>query len=73
MLIEACENELLLDDAYMIKECADKSGINTKLLIYKGMFHSFQTISLNAATSKTAWNDMGKYINNISKERENAK
>ena len=73
MLIEACENELLLEDAYMIKECADKSGINTKLLIYKGMFHSFQTISLNAATSKTAWNDMGKYINNISKERENAK
>ena len=37
------------------------------------MFHSFQTISLNAATSKTAWNDMGKYINNISKERANAK
>lgn len=69
ILIEACENELLLDDAYMIKKCADSAGVKAELLVYEGMFHSFQTISLSATTSKTAWSDIGKYINNISNER----
>lgn len=73
MLIQACGNELLLDDAYMIKKCADNAGVKAELLIYEGMFHSFQTISLNATTSKKAWFDIGKYINNTFVERICAK
>ena len=49
----------------LLKEKADFYGVDPELKIYEGMFHSFQTISPNAATSKTAWNDAGAFIDKI--------
>lgn len=65
ILIQTCNNEMLLDDAMLLKEKADKFGVDATLQIYDGMFHSFQTISPNAATSKTAWIDAGAFIDEI--------
>ena len=65
MMIQTCSNEMLLDDAKLLKEKADFYGVDAELKIYEGMFHSFQTISPNAATSKTAWNDAGSFIDKI--------
>lgn len=65
ILIQTCNNEMLLDDAKLLKEKADKFGVDATLKIYDGMFHSFQTISPNAATSKSAWSDAGAFIDKI--------
>ncbi len=70
MFIQACSNEMLLDDAKKIKEIADKSGISAELKLYDNMFHSFQTVTANAETSKKAWVDIGEFINKIFRKEE---
>lgn len=65
MLIQASKKEMLLSDSLMAKENADKASVECELLLYNNMFHSFQTLSPNAATSKLAWVDSGNFINNI--------
>ena len=65
IMIQTCSNEMLLDDAKLLKEKADSFNVQTELKIYEGMFHSFQTISPNAATSKKAWSDAGAFIDKI--------
>ncbi len=65
VLIQACSNEMLLDDAKKIKQLCDKSNVDCTLQLYDNMFHSFQTVTANAETSKQAWLDIGEFINKI--------
>ncbi len=65
IFIQACSNEMLVDDAKKVKEIADKSKVKCELKLYDNMFHSFQTVTANAETSKSAWIDTGKFLNNI--------
>lgn len=63
--IQACSNEMLLDDAKTVYNLAVKSGVEAQLKLYDNMFHSFQTVTANAETSKKAWLDTGEFINSI--------
>ncbi|MBQ8782896.1 MAG: alpha/beta hydrolase [Clostridia bacterium] len=65
IFIQACSNEMLLDDAKTVLNLAASSGVDAKLKLYDNMFHSFQTVTANAETSKKAWLDTGEFINSI--------
>ena len=65
IFIQACSNEMLLDDAKAVYNLAISSGTDAKIKIYDNMFHSFQTVTANAETSKIAWLDTGEFINSI--------
>lgn len=65
VFIQACSNEMLLDDAKAVHKIALNSGIKSELKLYDNMFHSFQTVTANAETSKKAWLDTGEFINKI--------
>lgn len=68
IFIQACSNEMLLDDAKTVLALANKAGVDVKLKLYDNMFHSFQTVTANAETSIKAWLDTGDFINSIIKK-----
>lgn len=68
--IQVSDNEMLLDDAMEIKKIADKSDVDCVIELYHNMFHSFQTVTHNAETSRKAWQDTGKFINSIINKKE---
>lgn len=70
VLIQACGNEMLLDDAEAVFRLATKAGVDAQIKLYENMFHSFQTVTANAETSKRAWSDTGEFINTIIFKKE---
>lgn len=68
IFIQACSNEMLLDDAKTVFKLATNAGVDAELKLYDNMFHSFQTVTSNAETSKKAWVDTGCFINSILKK-----
>ena len=65
LLIQICSNEMLYDEAMIIKEKTEKAGGKVQTIIYDNMYHSFQTVSPTAISSRKAWEDTGKFINEI--------
>lgn len=70
IFIQVCSNEMLLDDSKKIKEIAEDSGVKAEIKLYDNMFHSFQTVTANAETSKKAWVDIGEFLNKIYRKEE---
>lgn len=68
--IQVCSNEMLLDDSLAIYRLADNAGVSAEIHLYDNMFHSFQTVTANAETSKKAWTDTGVFINSIFNKKE---
>ncbi len=73
IFIQVSSNEMLIDDARMIKDKAESSGTECEMKIYENMFHSFQSVTYNAETSVKAWVDTGEFINSIIKRKRDNK
>ncbi len=65
VLIQCCSNEMLLSDSQMVHTLATSAGIDSKIICYDNMFHSFQTVTVNAESSVKAWRDTGEFIKTI--------
>ncbi len=68
VFVQACSNEMLLNDSLTVYRLAKDAGVDVKIKLYDNMFHSFQTVTANAETSKKAWQDTGEFINLIFKK-----
>lgn len=68
--IQVCSNEMLLDDAKKVYDLAASAGVDVKIHFYERMFHSFQTVTANAETSKRAWLDTGEFLDSIIQKEE---
>lgn len=65
MLIQCGQSETSSSDSDMLYERAVNAGVNAKLTKYKDMWHDFQYLTPFLKESKTAWDEIGKFISDI--------
>lgn len=68
MLIQVGSIEMLLSDSVSVAAKAREQGCRVRLSIYEGMFHIFQMAAKLLPESKKAWVEVGRFIENITKE-----
>ncbi|MDR0315071.1 MAG: alpha/beta hydrolase, partial [Oscillospiraceae bacterium] len=62
MLLLVGTHEMLESDSINIHQKAISQGVNSKLIRYEGMFHSWQFFGDLIPESEAAWNDIEKFI-----------
>lgn len=62
VLVQAGEDEILLDDARVFAERALAAGVPTDLHIYPGMWHNFQMFNALIAPAEQALDEIGHFI-----------
>lgn len=62
MLIQAGGIEMLLSDSVSAAAKARQQGVKVRLSIYEGMFHVFQMGYLRIPESKSAWMEIGRFL-----------
>lgn len=62
MLIQVGSNEVLEDDAVMLAEKAQQSGVDAKLEIWEGMFHVWQYFARYLSEGREAIEKIGSFI-----------
>lgn len=62
VLVQAGEDEILLDDARVFAERALAAGVPTDLHIYPGMWHNFQMFNALIAPAEQALDEIGLFI-----------
>ncbi len=65
MLIQAGSYEMLLSDSIAVAKKAKASGVSVDFQVYEGMFHDFQMAGELIPESKSAWEEVGKFIESI--------
>ncbi len=67
ILVQVGSDEILLDDSVRFSEIAQKSGVETTLKIWEGMFHAFQIISFLPETTE-AIKQVADFLSSIDEE-----
>ncbi|MCD8299667.1 MAG: alpha/beta hydrolase [Clostridiales bacterium] len=62
MLIQVGDYEMLLSDSEAVADKAVKAGVKVRLSVYEGMFHIFQMALLMIPESRTAWKEVGRFL-----------
>jgi len=62
MLIHAGENEMLYDDAAIVKQKAVERGVAVEMHVWPGMFHVFQLADGFVPEARKAWKEIGAFI-----------
>ncbi|MCD8365309.1 MAG: alpha/beta hydrolase, partial [Clostridiales bacterium] len=70
MLIQVGSYEMLLSDSELVAEKAKEAGVKVRLSVYEGMFHVFQMSLLMIPESRTAWREVGKFLDVIQEYHE---
>ncbi|MCD8232151.1 MAG: alpha/beta hydrolase [Clostridiales bacterium] len=70
MLIQVGGDEMLLSDSELVAEKAKEIGVKVRLSVYEGMFHVFQMSLLMIPESRTAWREVGKFLDVIQEYQE---
>lgn len=65
MLMQVGGSEMLLNDSSVIAENAYKQGVDVRLEIYEKMFHDFQNMKGSLIEADIAWENIGKFIEEI--------
>ncbi|MCD8151390.1 MAG: alpha/beta hydrolase [Clostridiales bacterium] len=65
MLIQVGSYEMLRSDSELVAEKAKAAGVKVRLSVYEGMFHVFQMSLLMIPESRTAWREVGKFLDVI--------
>ncbi len=69
MLIQVGSIEMLLSDSTSLAQKAKEAGVKVRLSIYEEMFHVFQMGELMLPESKTAWEEVGKFLRVLDRRR----
>jgi len=62
MLLQAGSIEVLLSDSEMVYENAHHHGVDCTLTVYNGMFHVFQGTLDLLPESRSAWEEIGQFL-----------
>ena len=65
LLIQACENEVFLDDARTLARNAEQAGVSVELKIWPGLFHTWQIYASALEEARTAIGDVAKFIESV--------
>lgn len=68
MLIQVGSQEMLLSDSERVAEKAKHAGVKVRLSVYEGMFHVFQMALLMIPESRTAWKEVGAFLERVGAE-----
>ena len=65
ILIQAGEEEILLDDARMVAERAQAAGVDVTLSVYEGMWHVWQTAGMLLPDARKAFEEIGEFVEGL--------
>ena len=65
LLIQACENEVFLDDARTLARNAEQAGVRTELQIWPGLFHTWQIYASALDEARAAINDVASFVTSV--------
>lgn len=65
LLIQACENEVFLDDARTLARHAERAGVSTELQIWPGLFHTWQIYASALDEARTAIDDVASFVASV--------
>ena len=70
MLIQVGSYEMLRDDSVSVGKKARSQGVKVRLTVYEGMFHVFQMSLLMIPESRRAWEEVGRYLRILRRQKE---
>ncbi len=65
ILVQVGEYETSASDSTMLARRAEKYGVETKLEIYRGMFHDFQYFAPFLKESRLSWRSISEFIDKV--------
>ena len=65
LFVQACENEVFLDDARTLARNAEQAGVRTELHIGPGLFHTWQIYASALEEARQAIDDVAKFVASV--------
>ena len=65
LFVQACENEVFLDDARTIARNAEQAGVRAELYVWPGLFHTWQIYSSALEEAHQAIDDVAKFVGSV--------
>ena len=65
LYIQACENEVFLDDARTLARNAGQAGVTAELHVWPGLFHTWQIYASALEEAKKAIDDVAKFVASV--------
>ena len=65
LFVQACENEVFLDDARTIARNAEQAGVRTELHIWPGLFHTWQIYASALEEAQQAIDDVAGFVASV--------